>query len=74
MRTGWLTFHDRKWLTLKRPLTRSSNIYQQAGEFKEGECVFFSGIVSAEGDSMFESTTMSHPEYNIDFTALNKCN
>ena len=21
MRTGWLTFHDRKWLTLKRPLT-----------------------------------------------------
>ena len=21
MRTRWLTFHDRKWLTLKRPLT-----------------------------------------------------
>ncbi|HBL24318.1 MAG TPA: hypothetical protein DDZ40_09405, partial [Deltaproteobacteria bacterium] len=21
MRTGWLTFHDRKWLTSKRPLT-----------------------------------------------------
>jgi len=25
MRTGWLTFHDRKWLTLKRPLTGISN-------------------------------------------------
>ena len=21
MRTGWLSFHDRKWLTSKRPLT-----------------------------------------------------
>ena len=23
MRTKWLTFHDRKWLTLKRPLTKA---------------------------------------------------
>lgn len=27
MRTGWLTFHDRKWLTLKRPLTRIKAIF-----------------------------------------------
>ncbi len=27
MRTGWLTFHDRKWLTLKRPLTTGLSDY-----------------------------------------------
>ncbi len=26
MRTGWLTFHDRKWLTLKRPLTITDDV------------------------------------------------
>jgi len=26
MRTGWLSFHDRKWLNLKRPLTVSAGI------------------------------------------------
>ena len=25
MRTGWLTFHDRKWLTFKRPLTEDKD-------------------------------------------------
>jgi len=26
MSTGWLTFHDRKWLNLKRPLTKGEEL------------------------------------------------
>jgi len=29
MRTGWLTFHDRKWLSLKRPLTGAGEIEEK---------------------------------------------
>ena len=28
MRTKWLTFHDRKWLTLKRPLTTRKRVVE----------------------------------------------
>jgi len=35
MSTGWLTFHDRKWLNLKRPLTKGEELpWPQGGELR----------------------------------------
>ena len=45
MRTGWLTFHDRKWLTLKRPLTTiRGHVF----------CSFLALILRKEMDSRLE--------------------
>jgi len=54
-------------------ITPSSNIYHQASEFKEGDCIIFSGKVDPEESSLTESGAMNSPTYNIHFTDLRQC-
>jgi RNA polymerase subunit RPABC4/transcription elongation factor Spt4 len=51
----------------------SSNIYKQASELKEDDCIVFSGEVNPSEGSRSERFAMSAPEYNIHLTNLTKC-
>lgn len=54
-------------------ITPSSNIYHQASEFKEGDCIIFSGEVDPKESSLTESGAMRSPTYEIHFTDLRQC-
>jgi hypothetical protein len=51
----------------------SSTIYNQAREFKEGECIVFSGNLDLEEKSFTEIGAMSNPMYHIHLTNLSRC-
>jgi len=54
-------------------ISPSSIVYNQAREFKEGDCVVFSGTINPNESSITEAGAMRAPYYDFKFNNLARC-
>lgn len=54
-------------------IPKGSPVYQAVAEFKEKDCVQFSGVVDPEETSATEFGAMGKPSFSIQFAAIRRC-